>query len=185
MSLEWRHGDLVDVAKETGANVLAFSANAVLKQGESGLYKLVMGAGAAKRVRDYYPGSDWKLGASVARNTQRLRVSLGGDRGTRMADYGLQPDYYLAKTTCWDERHEQPTPMLIVALQVKREWKDRGDLELASQSLMRFHDLMRENPEYRAVMNCPLVGLGGFSLEEVRPVVEATLSGTNTTICLL
>lgn len=143
--------DFLDLAIRLKVNHLAFTANSVIK--ESGL---VMGAGAALRIRNAYPGIDGEFG--------RILNRLPGRDYHVM--HVLQPEH---------------VPSNIYALQVKRHYRSDGDIELTRLSLRKFA-LSLEGAE--AVLNCPLIGLGGYAdnPQEIFELVEEELA--NTSVCV-
>lgn len=144
--MKWVRGaDLLDHAREVGATHVAFTANYVVKRG-----RLVMGAGAAKRVRDALPGVDAAIG--------RLCPPSG--------------DYHLI---CVED--ERWNPKGVLAVQVKRHYSDDGDWDLAVRSLRALAEFCEGNRDAFVVMNCPLVGRGGFAdrSSEVESMVEEVL----------
>ena len=102
-----------------------------------------------------------------------------------MAAYGLQPDYFVAHASHWLE--DKKDHIRLVALQVKRHYNAQGDLDLTEQSLEKFAEMMRSRPERRAVMNCPLIGLGGFGDQQklVTDLVERVLGDIDVIVCTL
>ena len=163
--MEWVQGDLVDVARERNLNLIAFTANSVIKI-EDEKYKLVMGRGAAKRVRDAFPGVDAMLAS---------RLLEGKDLKS-----GLQPDYY-----CIGAKYNDG--LSIAAVQTKRHWHDVGYLDLAKQSLEALRDNLKRKSNLRAVLNCPLIENGGFAdrLEIVREMVKDVFDSSDIVICTL
>lgn len=144
--MTWASGkDLVTHARAISASHVAFTANSVLNRG-----RLVMGAGAAKRVRECMPGVDYALGA----------LSPGGD-------YHL----LLAESEFW-------SPAAVLAVQVKRHYSDPGDIDLTHRSLLALAEFCVGTPGALIVMNCPLVGHGGYAdrASEVEEMVEEVLS---------
>lgn len=163
--MEWRTGDMIDVCKEVGANGIVFTANSVVKNNG----ELTMGGGAAKRVRDYFPSSvPSALGQEIKKNNDRV-----------------QPDYYLAGIQF--KLKETLEPFYIFALQVKRDFKDNGDLSLTIESLQLLAKWCSENPDVKLVLNCPLIGLGGFAnqKEDIRNIVDGILFNCDVVVTLL
>jgi len=165
--MEWRSGDMVDVCRETNADGIVFTANSVVtKSGE-----LVMGAGAAKRVQNCFPNSLAKaLGAQILKD-----VSVQ-----------VQPDYHLAGVV-FKQKSNPDLPFYIFALQVKRDFRLPGDLKLTIASLGSLVNWCEEHPNTRLVMNCPLIGLGGFAAqkEEIVNLVSETLAKTSVIVTIM
>ena len=164
--MEWRNGDMIDVCREVGANGVVFTANSVVTTSDY----LVMGAGAAQRVRDAFPSSVQKaLGSQI-----------------KQVKHGVQPDYYLAGVTL-PMANKPDSPFYIFALQVKRHYAAPGDLALTVESLESLNRWCKANPDVKLVMNCPLIGLGGFAsqIDKVKSIVEGILSDANVIVTVL
>ena len=146
--MEWVDGvDFLDFARESLIDNIIFSANSVI--GKNGL---VMGAGAALRIRDAYPGIELQFGRLIDR----------------------MPRDYLLVNVC----RPDDTPSNIFALQVKRHYKNPGDFELCRKSLQKLSNTINDTP---AVMNCPLISHGGFgdNCDIVYALVEEELQKNN------
>jgi hypothetical protein len=165
--VEWRVGDLIDVCKEADADGIVFTANAVI-QNKNNAPELVMGFGAAKRIGDYFPNVASLLAKEIKQEETRI-----------------QPDYYLAGLKFKNNKKE--TPFYVFALQVKRDFKDKGDIELTIQSLKQLANWCKENPEIHLVLNCPLIGAGGFSHQKeiIFDIVEKELESLNIIVTTL
>lgn len=164
--MEWRNGDMVDVCREVGANGIVFTANSVVTANNC----LVMGAGAAKRVKDAFPDSVPRaLGAQI-----------------KKSNHGVQPDYHLVGVKL-PMAQSPDSPFYIFALQVKRHYAAPGDLALAVESLKALSGWCSLNPDAKLVMNCPLIGLGGFAgqIDKVKSIVEDILSDANVIVTIL
>lgn len=163
--MEWVQGDIIDVCRDKKANGVVFTANSViLKNGD-----LCLGAGAAKRVRDYFPASvPSALAQEIKQNNDRI-----------------QPDYYLAGIQF--KLKETLEPFYIFALQVKRDFNDKGDLSLTVESLQLLAEWCNANPGVKLVLNCPLIGLGGFSdqKEDIKNIVDGILFNCDVVVTLL
>lgn len=164
--MEWRTGDMVDVCKEIGADGIVFTANSYVKKNGG----FCMGAGAALRVYDYFPKT---LAPSLAR--------IIGYSGL----YGVQPDYHFAGVT-FNLKNDSSRLFYVFALQVKRHFAEPGDLDLTIESLNHLANWCDNNPNVRLVLNCPLIGLGGFAAkkEEVQQMVESILGRTNIVVTI-
>lgn len=143
------------------ADYICFTANAVItRQG-----KLVMGRGAALRVRDAFPGIDACFG-------QKLALCRSGIA----KEYGICDVFY--------NRHH------IIAVQVKRHFSDYGEKacwDLCWWSLLKLHDqFVSPMPGMSFRMNMPLIGFCGCShLEDkIRQKFEELFGHCNNfTIC--
>jgi hypothetical protein len=154
----WQTGDILDIANSERCNVVAFTANSVLNKNGA----LVMGAGVAKRIRDHYPDIDAKLGSKITKK-------LGENN---------QADFHVAVQKVED--------VFVVAVQVKRDWRDNGDWDLTVESLELLARYLSEYPHLKCVLNCPLIGLGGFGNQQdkVRKMVESVFENTDIIVCV-
>ncbi|MFK5073233.1 hypothetical protein ACI4BE_27295, partial [Klebsiella pneumoniae] len=75
----------------------------------------------------------------------------------------------------------------VLAIQVKRHFKDDGDLDLTKKSLAKLKEWSDNNPSEHIVINCPLIGLGGFSkdVDRIKKEVESALGSANITVCTM
>ena len=172
--MNWTRGDLIDVARHEGITHVAFTANAEVTAGKA----LVMGAGAAKRIRDYFLGID-KVFASL------LEFHLCDPASHR--DYRLMT--YTTHSEGWLGVDWISDVVTVSAVQVKRRWQEPGDLQLTRESLVLLRGYVREKEaaglDARCVINCPLIGHGGWSLRkgEVYEMVEAVFQHGPVTVC--
>jgi len=123
-------------------DVFIFTANSYLKTNGA----LVMGAGAAKAVRDIYRGIDIRLGVKIKNKCGHLG------------------EYYFL----WD----RSTEYLIGALQVKHSYADKADMSLVLKSLDTLNRLGRDRPNINFHCNFPAIGNGGLAYEDILPVLE-------------
>lgn len=145
--MEWRDDcDFLELAIQENIDHIVFSANRVVNK-----YGLVMGKGAAQRIRDAYPG-------------------ITSDFG-KILDRQRPGDYHVIQV----HRHENPSN--VYALQVKRHYRDLGDFELCRTSLQKLVEILGDSP---AVMNCPLIKNGGFHDEKERvfEMIESVLKNS-------
>ena len=163
--MQWTQGDMLECAKQNGINTIAFTANSCI--GSDGA--LVMGAGAAKRVRDAFPGVGTGLAAAIP---------TGGDYHIACHVYGAD-----VESTDYSQYHAKA---IIVAVQVKRDWQDPGDWDLTVTSLKQLAAyLYYRTPQAKAVLNCPLIGHGGWRGREVEVMrmVEEILADIDIVVC--
>ena len=125
--MKWVSGDFVDLAHKHKATGIAFTANAVIMKKDD-QYKLVMGAGAAKRIRDKFLGIDAKLAEEIVKNVNDY------PEHTRQVK-----DYYLSYCDYDNLR--------IFAVQTKKHFKEAGDWDLTVQSLEQLANYIKHNPE--------------------------------------
>lgn len=121
-----------------GNNIYMFTANSVIKQNQ----RLVMGAGCAKPVRDFYPDID----------------KLFGKKIEHMSRFGVKFVKY----------KEQ----FIGAFQTKYDWQEGSPLELVEYSTKYLKFIADNKPEYTFHLPCPAVSHGGCSVEEILPMLE-------------
>ena len=125
-----------------------FTGNSYIKRNGS----LVMGAGAAKAVRDAYPGFDQAIGKAIT-----------------LQYPGYNSQYGLIWPDRTDLKH-QGLP-LIGCFQVKFHFKDRAKTWLIESSAQKLTRLALEKPEITFHMNYPGIGNGGLSEHYVAPLL--------------
>lgn len=166
------YSEMLDIARSLGAAV-AFSANATM----TGDGRLVMGCGAAKRIKDAFPGVDLALGNEIRRITSSRPMRVVGD-------------YYFAHTM-WCARDGWRTP--VIAFQVKRDYRDHEDATAKASCWELCRHSLRElagrqmKASVPIVINFPLIGAAGFKKVEddvVRMLIEE-LGETDVTVCKL
>lgn len=151
--------ELVKTATELKSKVIAFSANSTIDSYGC----LVMGAGAAKSVRDSFPDSPDKFGAVISQDAS-----------------AVTEDYYLAEIAIKD--------MTLLAYQVKRDWKDFTPLmALTKRSLEALVQWHKEHDFPSVVLNCPLIGHTNMAgrKQEVFRMVESLLDHPSFYVCVL
>jgi len=165
--MKWVSGDFVDLAHKHKATGIAFTANAVIMKKDD-QYKLVMGAGAAKRIRDKFLGIDAKLAEEIVKNVNDY------PEHTRQVK-----DYYLSYCDYDNLR--------IFAVQTKKHFKEAGDWDLTVQSLEQLANYIKHNPESKIILNCPLINNGGFGdrIDEVKQMVENIFKDTKILVSIL
>ena len=174
--MDWQVGDIISIGEAKKYDVIAFTANSYVTAD----FRLVMGAGAAKRVLRHYPGIDAEFGT-------RIRVGeLGFEDGLIYPPHGVQKDYLVAGVP--------RAGIIIAAVQVKQHFRDHTEpeakdlcWELTVKSLAKLRRWCERHPDKRVVMNCPLIGFGGYGDQEerVRIMTIEALRGTSVTICTL
>lgn len=160
--MEWVYGDMIDVCRGRDYDGIVFTANSVVNKDN----ELVMGGGAALRVKNAFPKAALVLGNQIKQDGYNW----------------VQPDYYLAGCV-----FDAVKPFYVFALQVKRDFRHKGDIQLTIQSLKDLAAWCEENPEVKLVMNCPLIGLGGYSsrVDEVKEIVSSILKNTSIVVTIL
>lgn len=121
-----------------GTNVYCFTANSVIKSDG----KLVMGAGAAKVVRDFYQGID----------------KLFGNKINHLSKFG----------TCVVPWQSQ----MILAFQTKYDWQDKSPIELVEYSVEKLKYLAEKNFSWTFHLPCPAIGCGKQDVEDILPLLE-------------
>ena len=122
-------------------NIYLFTGNPVRKNNGA----IVMGRGAAKQVRDTYPGLDLLYGNKLADKPDAHLIWLF---------IGANPDKVLG----W--------------FKVKHHWQDPADLELIQQSTKQLKQIAEHVPHYVFHINFPGVGNGKLTEEDVLPILE-------------
>lgn len=127
--------------------VLLFTGNAIVN-GRGGL---VMGRGAAREVRDLYPGIDLDYGDTLLRN-----MGMWSQHG-----YGV----------IWPQSPEWPR---IGVFQVKRRYDQPAILTVIANSAAILGRMAKSRwGEWRTFhMNFPGVGNGSLTFDDVYPVVQ-------------
>ena len=123
-------------------DVLFITTNSTLRNDGA----LVMGRGAAYQAKVLWPMLPFKLGAQI-----KTSCGSGGD-------------YLVLPGT-------QDGNMWIEAFQVKRDWQQPADPDLITRSTMRLAQYARKHPNYRIFLNCPGIGNGQLTLQQVVPVL--------------
>ncbi len=129
--LSYQRGDV-------GNNICMFTANSVIKNDG----KLVMGAGVAKVVRDFYQGIDKLFGLEIE----------------HMSKFGV-------KFVKWNGQN-------IGAFQTKYNWTDSSPLELVECSVRNLKFVADNRPHHTFHLPCPAVNHGRQSVEDVLPLLE-------------
>ena len=165
--MKWAEGDILEHAKTNTGTALAFTANSMLVHN-----KLNMGGGAAKDVRDEYPGVDAAFFEILSEGVN---------------DNCVLSDYHLCAV--------ETEGRTIIAVQVKRDTREKATpnakrawYELARRSLEHLA-VWQEATGTPVVINCPLIGLGGFStypeFMQVKLMVDMTLGDADITVLTL
>lgn len=119
-------------------HVYLFTANHTIKSNG----ELVMGAGAAKAVKNRYHHSPAAFGALV--------------KGTPQAPVHVYKE----------------GNGLLASFQTKEHWSKPSTLELVTASTKRLYAFAELAPDWVFHMNYPAIGYGGLSFEEVNPILE-------------
>lgn len=124
-------------------DVLLFTANSTTNnQGE-----LVMGAGFAKCVKDWFPDMPDKIGYVIT-------TSSGPDYGLAYAPTNVK------------------NPFLVMAFQVKHSFWKPASLALISTSANMLTSYASLNRDLKMCLNFPGVGAGKLSVDQVLPLLK-------------
>lgn len=120
-------------------HIVLFTGNSVIKQNGAN----VMGRGAAKQIRDTYPGIDQIFGnlISKAENPNVIWTAI-------------KPQQWLG----W--------------FKVKHHWMEEASLELIQASTTNLRILAETRPQYTFHMNYPGIGNGKLSVKDVEPILS-------------
>lgn len=121
--------------------VLLFTGNPFIKTNGA----IVMGRGAARVVRDTYPGIDVAFAQAI---------KLDPDAHIHVLDWYGKP---------------------IGWFKVKHHWQLPADLNLIRQSCFELAGLAAANPEVTWHLNFPGIGNGKLSVDAVMPILEEGL----------
>jgi hypothetical protein len=136
---------LLDYSKAwSKPDVYMFTGNNTLKSGDV----LVMGRGAAKQVRDAFPGVDAQIGEYIKQCMIKFRQ---GDYGIIFAN--ISPD------------------QIVGAFQVKRYYSDDADLDIIRKS-MKMLSFLALLSDYTFHLNFPGIGAGRLQYDDVLPIIE-------------
>lgn len=119
-------------------DIYMFTANSVVK----GNGTLVMGAGNAKAVRDFYPDID----------------KLFGDKISHLQEF----------YTCFCKYDKQ----WIGALQTKIHYRKESPMYLVRASIDKLSRIAKERPQLVFHLPCPAISNGGKSVENILPLLE-------------
>lgn len=127
-------------------DVYLFTGNAIIKNNGA----IVMGRGAAKQVRDSYPGVDKAFGLAIeARPLEFIQwVRLAG-----------HPDDTGEQHIGW--------------FKVKDHWRDPARRSIITQSTKRLIEIANGHPDITFHMNYPGIGNGKLKLKDIEPVLSA------------
>jgi len=120
-------------------DVYLFTGNPIVKQNGA----IVMGRGAAKQVRDTYPGIDMQFGQKIQAIPEALIVWVK-----------VQNDQWLG----W--------------FKVKHHWQNAADLELIRESCRLLWEIAMEQPDIQFHMNYPGIGNGKLTEHEVGHMIH-------------
>ena len=121
-----------------GNEIFMFTANSTIRENGN----LVMGAGCARSVRDFYQGVDKLFGKKIV-HLQEFNVTF----------------------VKWKEQW-------IGAFQTKLHWQKQSPLYLVKDGVEKLARIANERPQWTFHLPCPAVNHGGQSVEDVLPLLE-------------
>lgn len=143
--MQLEKGDIWRIVNET--DVFIVTTNATLKKD----YRLVMGRGLAKQIRDRIPGIDLELGT---------RILLGRHYTTSQQFYLVNYLFVLV-----------PRTPAVGAFQVKEHYESPAKLELITGATQVLIDLALSFKDKRFDMNFPGIGNGQLERDVVLPII--------------
>lgn len=129
---------LIDYSVKPDNTILLFTGNAFIKKNGA----LVMGRGAAKQVRDLYPGIDKDFGTEIRKSADPW-------------NYGVVL-----------------LPCNIGVFQVKKDWFDKADLNIIKRSVKKLKWMAMYSAVHDIHMNFPGIGNGKLNREDVLPLLQ-------------
>jgi hypothetical protein len=124
------------------SHIYLFTGNAMIKNNGA----IVMGRGAAKQVRDTYPGIDKAYGAELQRH----------------------PDAHIM----WVSRMGLTGNQALGWFKVKHHWANNAEPSLITESTQKLKEHALSKPDLVYHMNFPGVGNGGLNEADVLNLIE-------------
>lgn len=121
-----------------GNEIYMFTANSTIRANGN----LVMGAGCARSVRDFYQGIDKQFGEKIV-HLQEFNVTF----------------------VKWKEQW-------IGAFQTKLHWQKQSPMYLVRDSIDKLSRIANERPQWIFHLPCPAVNHGGQSVDDILPLLE-------------
>lgn len=146
--MKLRHGNMFT---DLDSDVILATCNSYVKQDG----RVVMGRGAAKTMRDMFPGCDQTFGSLI----------LGLVYEPVCGQYGI----------VWQEQDYEPfdAPFIIGLFQVKDHWHEPAKLELIVSSVDILRKLAKNTWLDKAIsLNFPGIGNGQLSRQDVLPLLH-------------
>jgi hypothetical protein len=127
-------------------DIYLFTGNSTIKNNGA----IVMGRGAAKQVRDNWPGADKALGKALKERPDALIL--------------------------WVKVYFHPgatNPMQKIGwFKVKYHWSKQAEIALIAASADKLRSIAKRSPEITFHMNYPGIGNGKLSIDSVQPLLE-------------
>lgn len=131
---------LLDYSKPWIApDIYLFTGNPVVKNNGA----IVMGRGAAKQVRDTYPGIDKSFATVIE----------------------ARPNNVINWVSLPNEQH-------LGWFKVKDHWRSNASIELIKASAKRLKEIALEHPDLTFHMNYPGIGNGKLELNDIQPILN-------------
>lgn len=145
--------------------MVVITTNSIVK----GNGALVMGAGAARQVRDKVPGIDKECGSAIIARKERDTFARNQDM------------YGFLEVRPWT----RPGKGGFGIFQVKRHFKSEAQIDLINYSCQTLSQWMRGN-EFKCPvrMNFPGIGNGKLKREKVEPILRAHFKELPVTVCV-
>lgn len=142
-----RTGDMFDHFDE--ADLFLVTTNSYVRKDGS----LVMGAGAAKQLRDRVRGIAHNFG-------QKIREGCG-----HLGEYGI--------ITAGKPMGKYMPETETGAFQVKTDWQNQADTRLLAGAAKQLTNMLgRRSPDWTVFVNYPGIGNGGLSKTDVAPIIN-------------
>lgn len=153
--------DILNIKLEKYEALVITTNNVVKSNGE-----LVMGAGIAKLAKEKWPDLPQYWGACL-----RYKQKESPYIDTYHCD-GEYHNLMYIPDECFDNVNIKVTGYIVLALQTKRHWKDKSDINLIIRScikLKEFADRVKLNKVY---MTRPGCGNGGLNWNKVKEAIS-------------
>lgn len=173
--MQWHEANFIELAQQEKISTVVFPSNSTLNG-----RRLVMGTNVAMSVKKKFPSVDLALGTHIAYDRE-IKGLLG--------DYHLQIAPMVNTRGFFGNERENPV-ITVIALQVKRDWKDHEDWNLTILSLIRLRnylsDLKLKGEDGRATLSYPLIRNGSLRVreDELKAMVQGILRETNVLVCV-
>ncbi len=129
----------IDYTKEWGSKeVRLFTGNPIIKADGS----VVMGAGAAKQVRDFYSGIDKEFGKRLKKDRRANIIII------------------------------RVNTKMIGWVKVKRHWAESADLRLVQESMIELARMANNFHDFTFRINYPAIGNGRTDIKLVEPLLQ-------------
>ena len=132
---------------------------------------LVMGAGCAKQVRDYYKGIDRQFGKMI-RHDRAVANEFNEAEPNSVKVRRLM--FCAVKLKDNSENYDGRNPCRSIGwLQVKHHWSDDANLELVKEAMLELKAQAKATPYVTFHCNYPAVGNGKLKFDVVNSLLES------------